>query len=495
MKRLVVPLVALAAAAFGLGLPQGVGAAIAVSNLDSYYGQTLTWTSCDSGNAECAHLRVPIDYDRPQTGDISLLVERVRATSPDRIGSIVMNPGGPGVAGSGYAKYGSYFLGRAAAKFDFIGFDPRGVGKSSPIECMSNKLTDALIRSDASPDTNEELNAYDNLSKLVAESCVHNSPNLFAHVGTYDGARDLDVLRAALGERKLNFMGFSYGTRLGAVYADLFPNLVGRMILDGVINPANTATQLVTGQAQGFNDALSQFVAACVAHGCSIGDTRQQVVRRINGLLASLDRRPLAVGLRQLTQPLALNGILGRLYTDGASWNSLEQEIAAELKGNGKPLLNAADAFTGRIADGTYPTNIWSALNAVSCWDGGAVPDASQLLQIARAQAKTSTFPEITLQLIMSALPCHYWSSTDTESPHAVSGPTSPSILLIGTRHDPATPWKWANEVAAQLRSAVLLTWDGNGHTATGRGSTCINKWESRFLLTGMTPPRGTVCA
>jgi hypothetical protein len=266
------------------------------------------------------------------------------------------------------------------------------------------------------------------------------------------------------------------------------------MILDGVINPANTATQLVSGQALGFNDALSQFVASCVARDCSIGDTRRQVVRRINGLLESLDQRPLTVGSRQLTQPLALNGMLGRLYQDGSSWDSLETDITSGLRGNGKPLLNAADSFTGRSANGSYPTNMWSALNAVSCSDGGAVPGASQLLKSARAQARTSTFPEITVQLIMSALPCHYWPSTSAESPHRVSGPTSPPILLIGTRHDPATPWKWAKQVATQLRSAVLLTWEGNGHTATGRGPQCIGTWESRFLLTGKAPPSGTVC-
>lgn len=494
MKRLVFPLVALAAASLGLGLPQGMGAAIAVSDLDSYYGQTLTWTSCDSGNAECARLRVPLDYDRPQTGDISLLVERTRATSPERIGALVVNPGGPGVAGAGYAKYGSYFLGRVAPKFDVIGFDPRGVGQSAPIKCMSNKLTDAFFGADASPDTNAEMSTYENLSTRVAESCVRNSPNLFAHVGTYDGARDLDVLRAALGERNLNFMGFSYGTRLGAAYADLFPDRVGRMILDGAVNPANTATQLVSGQADGFNDALRRFVAHCVAQNCTIGTTQRQVIRRINVLLDSLDSEPMNVGRRTLTQPLALNGILGRLYSNEYSWTALEADITAALQGNGRPLLDAVDSFTGRRGDGTYSSNLWSALNAVSCWDGGTVPNASRLLRIARHQARTSTFPEITLQLIMSALPCHYWPRTDDESPKAVVGPIGRPIIVIGTRHDPATPWKWAKELAAQLRSGVLLTWEGDGHTATGRGSACIQRWESRFLLTGNASLTGTVC-
>ena len=494
MKRLVFPLVALAAASFGLGLPQGMGAAIAVSDLDSYYSQTLTWTSCDSGNAECARLRVPLNYDRPQTGDISLLVERVRATSPERIGALVVNPGGPGVAGAGYAKYGSYFLGRVAPKFDVIGFDPRGVGQSAPIKCMSNKLTDAFFGADASPDTNAEMSAFENLSTRVAESCVRNSPNLFAHVGTYDGARDLDVLRAALGERNLNFMGFSYGTRLGAAYADLFPDRVGRMILDGAVNPANTATQLVSGQARGFNDALRQFVSHCVTQGCTVGTTQRQVIRRINVLLDSLDSEPINVGRRTLTQPLALNGILGRLYSNEYSWTALEADITAALQGNGRPLLDAVDSFTGRRGDGSYSSNLWSALNAVSCWDGGATPGPKELLRTARAQSVASVFPEVTLQLIMSALPCHYWPRTDDESPKTVGGPFGRSILVIGTRHDPATPWMWAKELAAQLHSGVLLTWEGDGHTATGRGSVCIRRLESRFLLTGIAPQSGTVC-
>jgi len=494
VKYLAAPLVAVVATTFGVGLLHGANAAVAVSDLDSYYSQTLVWTSCDSGNAECARLRVPISYDRPQRGDISLLVERVRATSPESVGALVINPGGPGVAGASYAEYGTYFLGDVATQFDFIGFDPRGVGESSPIKCLSHKLTDAFIGADASPDTKPEISAYAALSERVAESCVRNSPTLFAHVGTYDGARDLDVLRAALGERNLNFMGFSYGTRLGAAYADLFPERVGRMILDGAVNPANTATQLVSGQARGFNDALRRFVTHCVAQGCTVGTTQRQVIRRINVLLDSLDSEPMNVGRRTLTQPLALNGILGRLYSNEYSWTALEADITAALRGNGKPLLDAVDSFTGRRGDGSYSSNLWSALNAVSCWDGGATPGPKELLRTARAQSAASVFPEVTLQLIMSALPCHYWPRTDDESPKLVGGPFGRSILVIGTRHDPATPWKWAKELAAQLHSGVLLTWEGDGHTAMGRGSGCIQRLASRFLLTGIAPQKGTVC-
>ncbi len=494
MKRLLAPLVALVVAALGVGLPQGAGAATAVSGLDSYYAQTLVWTSCESSNAECTRLRVPLNYDRPQTGDISLLIERVRATSPDRIGALVINPGGPGVAGARYATYGQYFLGRAAPRFDFIGFDPRGVGESMPIECMSDQLTDTFIGADASPDSPSELSIYSAVSARVAESCRRHAPDLYAHVGTYDVARDLDVLRAALGERTLNFLGLSYGSRLGAAYADLFPDRVGRMILDGAINPANTATQLVAGQARGFNDALRRFVAHCVVQRCTIGPTQPQVIRRINALLDSLDSEPLNVGGRTLTQPLALNGILGRLYSNEYNWTALEADITAALKGNGRPLLDAADSFIGRNPNGTYSSNLWAALNAVSCWDGGAIPNASRLLRIARAQASTSTFPEITLQLIMSALPCHYWPRTDSESPKEVGGPIGRSILVIGTRHDPATPWKWAKELATQLHSGVLLTWEGDGHTAIGRGSRCVSRWATQFLLTGKAPQNGTVC-
>lgn len=406
----------------------------------------------------------------------------------------MVNPGGPGVAGASYAQYGGYFLGNAAAHFDVVGFDPRGVGQSSPIECLSDSLTDAYINADASPDNAAEMSAYIAVSKQFADACVRKAPGLYEHIGTYDTARDLDVLRSALDQSRLTYVGFSYGTRIGAVYADLFPSKVGRLILDGAIDPSNDGLQLVRGQARGFDDALSRFVADAVRNGTPLGSTRAQVTRRINTLLAQADAHPLMSRGRPLTQALAVNAIAGSLYSP-SSWPTLESVLISALGGDAAPMLGVADNFIGRDSRGRYASNMVDALNAISCWDSSPLPTAATIWRTARAQAATSNFPELTLQLIMSAVVCHEWRGHATESPSSVRGPVDRPILVIGTTHDPATPLVWARALAEQLRTGVLLTYRGDGHTASGAGSRCVRAVETAYLLTGAAPPDGKVCS
>lgn len=463
--------------------------------LAAYYGQHLSWSPCNSG-FQCATLTVPLDYAAPAGPTIGIKVTRLPTSGPGpRIGSLILNPGGPGGSGIDYAQAATDVVSpQVRAHYDIVGFDPRGVGASDPIHCLTGPETDQLIAVNGDPTTPSQVAAVVAESAVVGRNCASRNPTLVKLVGTPFVARDLDILRAALGDSKLYYLGKSYGTFLGATYAELFPTRVGRVVLDGAVDPSLSADQLAYGQALGFELALRRFVADCLKQSdCPLSGSVDAGLARIRSFLNGLADAPLqgAPG-RPLLQSLAVTGIISSLYDATNGWPALRQALTSAFGGDGSALLQIVDFYTQRNANGTFANNGTDALYAVDCIDRPDTTGPERTAVLAAQWAKVA--PTFGSYLAWGNLPCYNWPVAPTDQPHRITAPGAPPILVVGTQHDPATPYPWAVSLASQLSRGVLLTWTGDGHTAYRLGSTCIDSAVDAYFLNGTTPPAGTVC-
>ncbi|MHA6762175.1 alpha/beta hydrolase [Streptacidiphilus sp. PAMC 29251] len=463
--------------------------------LQRYYGQKLSWHSCDSG-FQCATVKVPLDYADPGSGDISLAVVRHQASGKGstRLGSLLINPGGPGGSAVDYAEYAaSSYPAVVRASYDIVGVDPRGVAGSTPVSCLSDKQMDAYTATDTTPDTPAEINTLVAADKSLAQGCEKLSGRLLPHVSTVDSARDMDVVRALLGDAKLNYLGKSYGTFLGATYAGLFPSRVGRMVLDGAMNPSLDALQLNSQQAGGFETAFDAFAADCVkSSGCPLGSSTGQADTKLDQLFASWDAHPLNTGTsRKLDEALGTTGVIAAMY-DQEQWPQLRGALTQAEHGDGSGLLTLSDQYYERDGSGHY-SNLMYANAAVNCLDlSTAATGPEQVEQQLAAYRKAS--PHFGTTLAWGGLTCAYWPVKPTGAAHTIPAKGAAPIVVVGTTRDPATPYAWAQALAAQLDSGTLLSYDGDGHTAYARGSQCIDGAVNVYLLTGRTPAKGTVC-
>jgi pimeloyl-ACP methyl ester carboxylesterase len=469
------------------------------STLAQYYAQHLDWQSCDNG-FECARLLVPFDYAHPGTSRFDLPVVKLPAADPGhRIGALVINPGGPGGSGVQYALGARSEFPRAAlARFDVVGIDPRGVAGSEPaLTCMTGPQLDTYLGTDEMPGSQAELNQVVTQARLYAARCQRNSGKLLAYVTTQNAARDLDVLRAALGEPRLTFLGKSYGTYLGAWYAQLFPRRVRALVLDGAVDPATTAVQADLVQAEGFQVALGSFTAWCLARsGCPLrtgpATTADQAAARLQALIVRADSRPLAnrLGTGQVADgALLLNGVAAGLYSK-ATWPVLKTGLAGAFDGDGTVLLQLANLLLERNPNGTY-SNLLDADTVISCVDRPWPRSVSAFQAAASAAARAA--PLFGAPIVWGNLPCAYWPVPSDPLP-AITAAGAPPILVVGTTRDPATPYRWARALAGDLSSGVLLGWNGDGHTAYGEGSSCVDTIVNDYLIRLSVPRGGTVC-
>ncbi len=466
------------------------------AGLDAFYGQKLDWAACTGG--ECAKLKVPIDYANPAGGSIELALLKVPARSGgSRVGSLVVNPGGPGGSGVDYAKYANQIVGADVRRsFDIVGFDPRGVGKSAPIDCLDDAALDGFLGGDPTPDTPDEETAYIAASKQLADACAAKNPQLIAHVSTVDAAKDMDVLRAALGEQKLNFLGKSYGTYLGATYADLFPKLVGRMVLDGVVAPDLTSQEISLGQAKGFELATRQYVGDCVkSSSCPLGRSVDEGMKWIQDFLAGLDAQPIPVTddqrVTKLTEGWGSMGIAAAMYDQGA-WPKLTTALRAAKNGDGNALMRLADSYADRTPGGQYTNNIMEVIYAVNCLDK---PDTADPKQVeANAVEAEKVAPTWGKFLAWGSVPCGVWPVKPATQVHKVTAPGSGPIVVVGTTRDPATIYEWSVRLRQQLSNAVLITYDGDGHTAYTRSNACVDKPIDAYFVKGTVPQDGLKC-
>ncbi|MFC5802435.1 alpha/beta hydrolase [Streptomyces formicae] len=446
---------------------------------------------------ECSFMEVPRDYADPEGETIELALIRGKARDQaNRIGSLIFNFGGPGGSGVSTLPAAAKDYEKLRERYDLVSFDPRGVGRSQAVECADNRQLDEYYAQDSSPDDAAEEKAYVSRLRSYASGCEEHSGADLPYVGTTNAARDMDLMRQVLGDDKLHYVGFSYGTELGGVYAHLFPKKVGRAVFDAVVDPNSDSVQGSLGQAKGFQLAFDNFAADCVARGdeCQLpGSTPEEIQQFVLDLLARLEKKPIpAAGDRKLTQTQATNGIAEALYSK-ETWPYLEQGLDEADGGNGALLLALSDAMNGRNRDGDY-SNIQSANAAINC------VDYKERYSLAQTKARLPEFrkasPLFGEYLGWGLMGCSEWPVPGKWEHPDVSAPGAPPILVIGNTGDPATPYAGAKAMAEELGKGVgvEMTYRGEGHGAYGSGSACVQKTVDGYLLEGRVPPAGTVC-
>ncbi|MFF2656474.1 alpha/beta hydrolase [Kitasatospora sp. NPDC058032] len=468
--------------------------------LQAFYGQQLTWAACkddpkttkiDESAVQCATLKVPLDYADPAGGGLDVGVARIGSAKPgERTGSLLVNPGGPGVSGVTMVQRGQKdYDGPLRDHYDIVGFDPRGVGLSSPVNCLDDKARDTWLTTD---DLGPEH------GKVLADACQAKYGKLLEHIGTRDTVRDMDVLRAALGDQKLSYFGLSYGTYIGSVYAEEFPDRVGRLVLDGAVDPAKSLVENNIEQYGGFERSLRAFAADCAKQKqCPLGKDPDKAPEKLADFLDGLKQKPLTTkDGRVLTSAAAWTGVIEGLYGDERGWEELRNVLAqAMVNGKGDYLFMYADSYNKRDKDGHYPAS-GDAYTAVYCADGATGVPTGDALQAAYAEM-ASKAPLISRREPGAALfdpDCRSWPFRSPEKAHPITSKAATPILVVGSTGDAATPYANAEKLAAELGNAVLLTREGEGHTGYGH-SECIRTAVNAFLVDGTVPAAGTRCA
>jgi pimeloyl-ACP methyl ester carboxylesterase len=459
--------------------------------LETFYSQEIAWGSC--GSNQCATLEVPLDYAEPDGETIAIALEMAPAQG-DRIGSMVVNPGGPGAPGTSTAEDADFYFAPALReRYDIVGFDPRGTGESSPVDCISDSELDEYVAGDPDPDNRGEVRDFVTTQEEFWSGCEDNSGSLGSHVSTIEVARDMDVLRAVLGERKLPYFGFSYGTRLGATYAELFPENVGRFVLDGAVDPSLPTLEGSLSQAEGFETALRAYLQDCVDGGdCFLGDTVDEGLQTIEDLLADIDDEPLPTNdERDLTIGRAFYGLVTPLYSED-NWTYLDQGLDEALDGNGNTLLLLSDFYGSREDDDTYSDNSLEAIGVINCLDDPWSISAKEVPGY--YDEFTEASPTFGRVFAWGLVGCHGTPFKTTEPEIEIDGAGAAPIVVIGTTRDPATPYQEAVAMAEQLESGVLLSRDGDGHTAYNHGNACIDGAVHAYFIDGTVPDDGTEC-
>lgn len=460
------------------------------------YDQELTWERC--GELECATIQVPLDWSDPNGETIDLALNRAQATDPgSRQGSILINPGGPGGSGLDFTEYFTVTYGDAmAAAYDVVGFDPRGVGSSTPVECGDGSTLDAYYVTDFPSETQDDLDAWVERTATFAQGCADVSGAIVENVDTVSAARDMDVIRALVGDEKLNYLGFSYGTQLGATYASLYPETVGRMVLDGAVDFLLPDIEQAEGQAAGFEQALTAFLEWCGDQGtCPLSSDIDRARGQIGTIARTALEDPYPTGNGgEVNGNLMVYGIVVTLYSE-ESWPYLEYALQEVLdSGTAAVFMELANFYLDRdSASGEYLTNSTVAFTAISCLDGD-----DEEWTLADQQEFAAAMEEASPTFgwwFASGGGCAGWPWTAGEKVESLDYPDDAStIVVIGTTRDPATPYGWAESLTERLGNAVLVTYDGDGHTAYGRSNQCIIDSVDAYFVDGAVPDSGLVC-
>ncbi len=468
----------------------------------------IDWTDCDAQistiiagrpGAErdlafsCGTTTVPVDHADPAGPTLQLfLVRAVLAGQTGRIGSLLVNPGGPGISATDSAVQSALTLPvDVLNRFDVVGLDPRGVGLSTPVECISDQEKDAINAADARPATAEQLDAAFALADDVAAGCAEEYDTTLGAFNTVATARDLDLVRQSLGDEQLTYLGYAYGTTLGSTYAELFPDRVRALVLDGAVAPGDDPRYTAEARARDFEGAFDAFAANCtgLVGGCPVGPDPRRFVEDVLAQAAAAPIPSTRPGeTRQATPGLVLTGVHSALYQPSA-WPQLAQSLASARNGDSAGILTLADTYTGRNSDGTY-SNVMDAHVTIDCADTEAgVPQDEVRTLAAEWSARYPLFGALEA---VGLYDCTPWEAPRTPLPERDAEGSAP-ILVIGTRGDPVTPLQGAVAMAGALTSGVLVAWDGSGHTAYPK-TDCVTAAVNAYLVDLVVPADGLTC-
>ncbi|MGW8484614.1 alpha/beta hydrolase [Microbacterium sp. NPDC055903] len=460
-----------------------------------FYGQELSWTACGTG-FDCTTVTAPLDWENPSSGEVmELSVVRHQATD-EALGSLLTNPGGPGASGVELIRDSLDFaVGEDLIdNYDVIGFDPRGVGESTAVTCfdpagMDAYLYDVPVGERGSAEWEQELlDAH----QEFADACEANSAGILPYITTINAARDLDLLRAVLGDTSLNYLGYSYGTFLGATYAELYPEKAGRLVLDGAIDPATSGFEVSATQALGFESALRAYMQNCLDSGeCPFSGTVDDAMADLAALLATADREPFdnSDGRRMGADSL-MTGIISALYSVD-SWPYLTQGLAEILEGDPYTMFFLADFYNGRDTDGSYLDNSSEAFRAYNCMD---YPVENDPEAEAAADAEIAEGAPTVAPYWSGPDSCAVWPYPPTGTRGEIHAEGAGPILVVGTTNDPATPYEWSEALADQLEEGVLITRVGEGHTGYNKGNSCVDDAVEAYFLDDIVPEDGLRC-
>ena len=461
-----------------------------------YFDQDIDWEDCDGG-AECATVLAPLDWDNLERGeDIELALVRRKATGEAQ-GSLFVNPGGPGASGTDFVQESvDYAAGpKLQESFDIIGWDPRGVNRSTPVYCAENDedldyfFFGELESEPGTPEWDDELLAE---SIRFGRECEKYTGELLGFVDTMSTVRDLDLLRHLVGDEQLNYFGFSYGTLIGALYIDTFPDKVGRIVLDGPVDPGASQFELVLNQYRGFENALIAYFDYCGENDfCPFPGTREERLQAVSDLYDRLEEDPIrAQDGRLLDDGMFRTAMVTTLYSQ-ESWSYLTQLFVEVSQGQTEIAMALVDFYYDRVG-GIYQNNQMEAFIAINCLDYPVESDKAVLedqAQQLREVAPYTARPDATGDLV-----CQNWPYPPKLNKGPVRGEGANPVLVLGTTGDPATPYNWSVSLAEQLENAVLLTYVGEGHLAYGNGNPCINDPVDTYFLTGEMPAEGIRC-
>ncbi len=448
---------------------------------------TLDWKAC--GRLQCATLTVPLDYSDPTKGTIDLYVKRHPASGNKAVGTLLVNPGGPGVPGTSLVDQATLaFSEDLLDSFDIVGWDPRGTGDSSPIDCVDD--LDPLFSLDPVPDTPAEKQVIIDASKQFDAACEARSGKLLPYVSTQDTARDMDEIRRALGEDKISYFGFSYGSQLGATYATMFPTHVRAMVIDGAADPNAGYVESTKQQVVGLERGLQQMMDDCAKKTTCAFHHNGDPMPAYDALIAKLTANPLkSAGGRPAVGPgIALYGVVSGLYVK-EYWPLVTQALAAAERGDGSKLLALYDAYVERLPNGSW-TNSFEDLIAINCLDDPGPKDPS--------------FPDTYAAELRTLSPhfgdwaaysynCIYWP-VPQKTPLKLTGAGAGPIVVVGTTGDPITPIESTKNMAAALEGGVLVTVEAEQHTGY-MVNDCVDAAVDDYLIDLTVPAPGLVCS
>ncbi|RZT87025.1 alpha/beta hydrolase family protein [Pseudonocardia sediminis] len=481
--------------------------------LAAFYDQQLSWGPCSgfAGSSadtaafadpkfDCTRVEVPLDYAKPDGEKAQVALLRQKASGGPKIGSLFFDPGGPGASGTSYLANASASLAPTLGqRFDLIGFDPRGTGASLPkIDCLNDRENDqerAKVFTDPSP---AGVAAAEADSKAYADRCAQRvGTDVLANMGTRDASKDMDVLRAAVGDQKMNYVGYSYGTELGTAYAEAFPQNVRALVLDGAIDPTQTTVDSSVKQAAGFQLAFENYAKWCATQNqqqspCPLGTDPAQATRAFNTIAQRLIDNPVPVGDgRDLSFDDAITGVTQALYVS-EYWPVLSRGISEVANGQGRILQILADSYYERDEQGRY-TNMLEAFQSISCVNQKPVTDPAEVRELNEKANEAAPFRATGRGVVAAKDACAFWPVPPTSEPHTPNVQGLPPVVVVSVTGDPATPYQAGVDLAAQLKGSLIKV-NGEQHTASLRGNACLDDQVVAYLVDLKTPGAGAEC-